>query len=120
MTLLQVFDRPMCCPTGLCGPNIDPVLPRFAADLDWLKGQGVAVERYNLAQQASAFTAHPDVQQLLARYDVKCLPLIRVDGRVVGKGVYASREMLARWCGLQLSQPLAQAAASACGQAGCC
>ncbi len=41
MTTLQVFDRPMCCSTGVCGPSVDPVLPRFAADLDWLKGQGV-------------------------------------------------------------------------------
>lgn len=31
----QVYDKPMCCATGVCGPQVDPVLPRFAADLDW-------------------------------------------------------------------------------------
>ena len=41
MTTLQVFDRPMCCSTGICGPSVDPVLATFAADLDWLKDQGV-------------------------------------------------------------------------------
>ena len=35
---VQVYDPPMCCSSGVCGPNVDPVLPRFAADLEWLKG----------------------------------------------------------------------------------
>jgi len=26
MTSLQVFDKPMCCTTGFCGPTVDPVL----------------------------------------------------------------------------------------------
>ena len=42
MTKLAVYDPPMCCSTGVCGPAVDPVLPRVAADLDWLKRQGVA------------------------------------------------------------------------------
>jgi arsenite methyltransferase len=40
MKTVQVYDKPMCCSTGICGPDVDPVLPQFAADLDWLKGQG--------------------------------------------------------------------------------
>ena len=39
MVVLQVFDPPMCCPTGVCGPQVNPVLPRFAADLNWIKSQ---------------------------------------------------------------------------------
>lgn len=53
MTMFQVFDRPMCCSTGVWGPTADPVLARFAADLEWLKGQGVTVERYNLAHHSA-------------------------------------------------------------------
>ena len=34
---IQVFDPPMCCSTGVCGPDVDPVLVRFAADLAWLQ-----------------------------------------------------------------------------------
>ena len=48
MIKVQVFDPAMCCSTGVCGPSVDPVLPRFAADLEWLKSKGVQVERYNL------------------------------------------------------------------------
>ena len=46
---VRVFDPALCCSTGVCGPSIDSDLARFAADLDWLKQQGVVVERYNLA-----------------------------------------------------------------------
>jgi arsenite methyltransferase len=117
--MLQVFDRPMCCSTGVCGPKVDPVLPRFAADLEWLKSRGATVERYNLAQQASEFIAHPDVQELLTRYGVKCLPIVRVNDRLVGKGAYPSREMLARWCGFELSQSVPLAGSCGCGSKGC-
>lgn len=120
MTTLQVFDRPMCCSSGVCGPKVDPVLPRFAADLDWLKAQGVTVERYNLAQQPAAFTAHADVHELLARYALKCLPITRINDRVVCKGAYPSREMLAQWCGVASSQRPPVPDVRCCGPTGCC
>ena len=46
MTRLQVFDGPMCCSTGVCGPTVDPRLAHVAADLEWLTTQGVQVERF--------------------------------------------------------------------------
>jgi len=46
---LKIYDPPMCCSTGVCGPEVDPALVRFAADLKWLESQGVVVERFNLA-----------------------------------------------------------------------
>jgi arsenite methyltransferase len=123
MATLQVFDKPMCCSTGICGPQVDPVLPKFASDLAWLKDQGVTVERYNLSQQPQAFVAHADVKDAIRENHEQVLPLIRVDGHIVCKGVYPSREMLAAWCGvLQSKQPASAAAAggSCCGPAGCC
>jgi arsenite methyltransferase len=93
----QVYDKPMCCSTGVCGPQVDPVLPRFAADLDWLKSQGNRVERFNLAQQPAAFVQNNDVHQLLVTEGTGCLPVIVVDGRIVSRGEYPAREMLDRW-----------------------
>src|SRR5690606_31175046 len=55
MTAVRVFDPAMCCSTGICGPSVDAELVRFAADLDWLKTQGISVERFNLSQQPAAF-----------------------------------------------------------------
>lgn len=92
---IEVFDPAMCCSTGVCGPSIGPVLPQFAADLEWLKSKGVEVERYNLAQQISAFTANPLVKQALNSEGTKCLPMVLVDGEVKSEGSYPTREDLA-------------------------
>jgi len=96
MKKLEVFDPPMCCSTGVCGPTVDPALVRFAADLHWLANQRVAVERYNLAQQPQAFAASATVKSALAEYGNSCLPLILLDGAIASKGEYPTREELAR------------------------
>ena len=101
MKKLQVFDPPLCCSTGVCGPNPDPVLPRFAADLHWLASQGVAVERYNLAQEPQAFAANETAKAALVKYGNDCLPLILVNDAIVSRGSYPTREELARLVGLQ-------------------
>jgi hypothetical protein len=50
MATVQVFDPPLCCASGACGPQVDPALAQFAADLEWLKSRGVRVERRFAAQ----------------------------------------------------------------------
>lgn len=35
---LEVFDPPMCHPTGLCGPEVDPALIRFQETLLFFGG----------------------------------------------------------------------------------
>jgi hypothetical protein len=97
---IQVFDPPMCCSTGICGPSVDPKLVRFAADLDWLKRQGVDVERNNLSQQPAAFAGTPAVMETLKKHGNECLPLTLADGKVVCEGQYPTREMLAGFAGL--------------------
>ncbi len=100
MTKVEVFDPPMCCSTGVCGPEVDPVLVRFAADLQWLAKEGAQVERYTLSQQPQAFVANSLVKSLLETEGNECLPLILVNGQLASKGRYAAREDLARLSGL--------------------
>jgi arsenite methyltransferase len=76
------------------------VLPRFAADLDWLRSQGISVERFNLAQEPDAFIRNATVHQLLTAKGVDCLPLIFVDETLVDQTRYPTREMLIGWTGL--------------------
>ena len=97
---VEVFDPSMCCSTGVCGPSVDPVLPRLAADLDWLAEHGVQVTRHNLAQEPAAFATAPAVQAALTERGTDCLPLILVDGRIVSQGTYPTRAELAQWAGL--------------------
>lgn len=113
-TKVQVFDPAMCCPTGVCGPSVDPVLPKFAADLDWLKSQGLVVERFNLSQQPAAFADNAVVRQALQDKGNDCLPLILVDGRIVSDGTYPSRAMLAERIGLSAPEAESPAPKACC------
>ena len=124
MTRVQIYDKALCCSTGVCGPQVDPVLPRFAADLEWLQAQGHEVRRFNLAQDAGEFAKHPVVQKMLTDEGIECLPLVFVDDQVVSRGQYPTRASLALWTGSS-SQPnkgLPLAAKSGCcgGDSGCC
>ena len=102
---IQVFDKPMCCSTGICGPQVDPVLPRFAADLDWLKSHGVRVERFNLAQQPLEFAQNAVVRELLTQHGTECLPVVLVDGHVTSQGQFPTREQLALWADITTVAP---------------
>ncbi len=99
MTRLEVFDPPLCCSTGVCGPEVAPELPRFAGDLAWLSRSGVEVVRFNLAQQPEAFARNAVVLEAMTKGD-DALPLLLVDGKISCHGRYPSREELAAWTGL--------------------
>lgn len=123
MRTIQVYDKPMCCSTGVCGPEVDPVLPRFAADLEWLKAQGNCVDRFNLAQQPSAFIENSTVHQLISTEGTECLPLILLDGVIVSRKEYPTREAMSGWlAGAQIksSLPVASPESGCCGGGGCC
>lgn len=105
MRILLVYDPPMCCSTGVCGPVVDPTLPRFAADLEWLKGQGVEVKRFNLAQQPFEFAQDHKVKKALTEKGNSCLPLIIVDDKIVSEGEYPTLEKLSELLGLKAAVP---------------
>ena len=91
---LEVFDPPMCCSSGLCGPNVNPELVKFSSDLEWLKTQDVDIERYNLSSHPAAFAKQKSVKKALEKEGNECLPLVLVNGAIVSKGVYPSRDEL--------------------------
>jgi AhpD family alkylhydroperoxidase len=105
MIAVRVFDPAMCCSTGICGPSVDPQLVRFAADLDWLKGQGVSVERFNLSQQPAAFADNAAVKTALETKGEAGLPLVMVNGEVKSMGTYPTRDELAAWAGIGAPPP---------------
>ncbi|MFM8496711.1 MAG: arsenic metallochaperone ArsD family protein [Planctomycetia bacterium] len=81
-----MFDKPMCCSSGACGPEVDPVLGRCSADLVWLTRQGVEVERLHPAPHPEAFAGSEIVRRELDAHGAACLPVVAVDGTVVSRG----------------------------------
>jgi len=97
MKTIQIYDPPMCCSTGVCGPDVDPDLAQFSALLNRFVAGGIAVERYSLGQQPMAFVQNPRVKALLETEGAEALPLIFWDGEIVSKGKYPDAAERARW-----------------------
>lgn len=97
---IKVYDPPMCCSTGVCGPSVDPELIRFARDVAWLKHHEVDVARFNLAQEPAAFVQNPTILALLNQEDTACLPVVIINDEVISTKVYPSRAELLAVLGL--------------------
>lgn len=118
MKKLEIFEPAMCCSTGVCGVDVDPVLAQFAADLEWLSEQDVQIFRYNLSQAPGVFASNPAiVKEMEAGMDR--LPILVVDGHVVLTGTYPSREQLIAKLDLP-PVPAATEAEAAIGAGSCC
>ena len=91
-TKVEIFDPPMCCPTGLCGPTIDPILLDVNEMVLRLRADGVQVERYQLSAQPQQFMANPQVYRLLQERGLAALPVTTVNGHIVKAGDYPSWE----------------------------
>ena len=116
---LQVFDPAMCCSTGICGPEVDVKLVQFAADLDWLKSQGVIVQRYNLSQSPAAFVDNQVVQSALVEKGEAALPVLLINGKLSSVGVYPGRNELAALFNLKMTATGAPAKPGCCGGGSC-
>jgi AhpD family alkylhydroperoxidase len=101
MKALDIFDPPMCCSSGVCGPSVDPALAQFAADLEWLADKGVTVQRFGLTHQPEAYAANELIRHTLAESGQDCLPIILADGQIASSGTYPQREKLAAMAGLE-------------------
>lgn len=120
MKTIQVFDPPLCCSTGVCGVDVDQALVSFSADAAWAAQNGARIERFNLAQQPTAFAENAVVRGYLERSGSEGLPLFLVNGEIALAGRYPSRAELARWAGLLLVVSDAKPAAACCSGSNCC
>jgi hypothetical protein len=117
MKTLTIFDPAMCCSTGICGPEIDQRLIDFAADLDWLKSEGIEVKRINLSQEPTLFAENEQVKTILQNSGIEGLPVILADDEMQSSGQYPDRVKLAHMAGMAADAvaPASAPAASCCG-----
>lgn len=100
MLKLEVFDPAMCCATGICGNSVDPKLVTFASDLEWLKKHGIDVVRHGLSFEPNEFVKNEDVKTTLQKEGNDSLPIVIADNKLAYKGIYPSREQLAKTCNI--------------------
>lgn len=115
MITITVYDPAMCCSTGICGTDIDQKLIDLAADLDWLKAQGVRVERFGLSREPAEFAANGTIRKIMQDSEGDDLPVFMIDGALKAKARYPARAELAEWAGIT-PEP-AKAAGGCCGGA---
>lgn len=96
---LEVFEPAMCCPTGLCGPSIDPELTRIATIHYVLKQRGFDVARYNLASEPNRFVENSAVHAEITK-GLDTLPFTVIDGTIVKRGAYMTNDEIAELTGL--------------------
>lgn len=85
---VEIFDPPLCCPTGLCGPTLDQTLLDVSEMVAGLQAQGVSVARYQMTSHPQAFLNNPEVMRLVRAQQMAALPVIVVHGQVIKVGAY--------------------------------
>ena len=93
---IEIYDPALCCSSGLCGPQIDPLLVEANDTVLRLKKQGVAVERFNLAQQPHDYVANPTISALMNERGKDALPVTLINGEVLKIGAYPDYEELCK------------------------
>lgn len=85
---VQIFDPPLCCPTGLCGPTLDQTLLDVDEMVLELQADGYGVERYQMTSHPQAFLGNPEVMSLVRERQLEALPITVVRSRVIKAGAY--------------------------------
>lgn len=124
MSKLEIFEPPMCCPSGECGSSADTELVRIAAITEALKKAEIDVARHDLSADPKAFMENEDVNNALNQRGIDVLPITVLDGRIVQSGRYPTNEEFGRLLGLSLDvSPSAiktKGSSCNCGTKGCC
>ena len=87
---IEIFDPPMCCPTGMCGPTIDQTLLDVSEMIVKLQSNGYRVERYQMSTHPNIFISNVEVMKLIREKQMNALPIILVQGKIISTGYYPS------------------------------
>ncbi len=85
---VELFDPPLCCPTGICGPTVDQTLLDVNEMVLALKAAGATVERYQMTANPNAFLSNVEVMRLVRERQMAALPITVVRGHVIKSGTY--------------------------------
>lgn len=87
-----IYDPPMCCSSGMCGPNPNQTLIDFQNVLTKVKKVGVEVERYIITQSPEKFKENLAVIKLIQEQQLAVLPITTLNGEIVKSRAYPTFE----------------------------
>ena len=85
---LEIFDPPVCCPTGTCGPTQDQTLLDVSEMIVTLESEGFHIERYQMTTHPEVFLNNQDVMRLVNEKKTNALPITVIRGELVSEGKY--------------------------------
>lgn len=87
---LIIFEGPMCCSTGICGPSpdkelidINEALKKLAEEYKSLK-----ITRASMSFNPQLFLQTIEIKELVKANGPKILPITMIDGKIVKKEKY--------------------------------
>lgn len=101
---MKIYDPALCCPTGLCGVNIDPELMRIAVVVETLKRKGIKVERFNLKDNPQVYVDTKVVNDCLMNESAEAFPITTLDGEIVLKKSYPTNAQISEWLSVPESE----------------
>lgn len=117
---IVIYDPPMCCSSGLCGPNPDQTLIDLQTSITELQKSGVEVERFIITQSPEKFKENPEVIKLIQENDLKILPVTTLNGKVVKKGSYPTPSEFSSWLKIDLKIGDSKQSKDCCADKDCC
>lgn len=112
---IEIFEKALCCETGVCGGEVDTELLRITAQVAQLKAAGVDIDRANLSTLPQRFIENTLVAGLLGQHGVEILPVTLVDGVVFKEKAYPTDAELEKLTGVKLAKK-----SGCCCKKGCC
>jgi hypothetical protein len=100
MKIIKIYDPAMCCPTGVCGTEVDVTLVQLANFLNTLEKTKFEVNRFGLTTEPAEYVSNKEVTRILKEEGIDSLPLFFVDGELIFKGEYPQVSQLSSKLGL--------------------
>ena len=106
MDKITLYEPPMCCSTGVCGPSVDKNLIRITSLFQQIrKIKGKQLIRYNLSANPNSFVRNQAVTKLIQEKGIDCLPVtVLNDETIVKIKDYPTNKELSDWLKLRLEE----------------
>lgn len=91
---LEIFEPPLCCDSGVCGPEPETVLIELQNSIQLLKKAGVETKRYAINQAPMVFVQNEVVRNFIKANGPGKLPLVLLDGNIIKTETYPTIDEL--------------------------